>query len=306
MTAGLKAEYRLDKKLRGTMTKSEFAAAPFVEGEKSTKYETSIALDQGDPTGLYVFNLVLSPTNELYTGQSVISSVTTIGVLRVSCALTNVVTVAPWFSMSTDTTNEIQVAVSDVVNPFSIGAGDSIWSYEDDTFTQWEHVGNGEWNSPVTATTRGVFVSAESFPPGKAFWFIRNAPSDYICLIGRYTGEDYVFNLAGGTTAKPGYTLVANPTFFDVDLNDLEFVDGEGNVATPGLEDRITTQGISGRETIYFRNSDNTEWGRNVRKKVNGVLRTVWTKGGVIPSGTGFWYESKSGTTLKIRFEAAK
>ena len=116
------------------------------------------------------------------------------------------------------------MSVADVVNPFSIGGGDAIHAYETEggTFRVWERTGDGKWNAPVTVNTSGVSQSkAEeaTFAPGKAFWFVRNAPGPYIYLVGRFTGEDYVFDLEGGSAKEPGHTLVANPTFFDVALN---------------------------------------------------------------------------------------
>ena len=126
MGTGLRVQYRLDKKLRRDLAKDAFAAASFEIGELTGKYETNIPLAPDDPTGLYVFNIVFSPTNTELTGSSVIASCATIGVLRVSSALTNTVTVAPWMSMSVDSTNKIEMSVADVVNPFSIGGGDAI------------------------------------------------------------------------------------------------------------------------------------------------------------------------------------
>lgn len=311
MGTGLRVQYRLDKKLRRDLTKDEFAVASFEIGEMTGKYETNIPLNQGDPTGLYVFNIVFSPTNETLTGQSVIPSCATIGVMRVSSALTNTVTVAPWMSMSIDSTNKIEVSVADVVNPFSIGGGDAIHAYEaeDGTFRVWERKGDGKWNSPVTVNTSGVSQSkAEeaTFAPGRAFWLVRNAPGDYIYLVGRYTGEDYVFDLEGGTATEPGNTLVANPTFFDVALNDLAFVDGAGNAATPAAGDRIVFQDIAGMPTIYFRNRGNTSWGRNVSTQVGNRIKQIWTEDGTNTVGTGFWYYRSSGETLRIKFEASK
>ena len=306
---GLKVQYRLDKKLRGSRSKSEFEAASFEIGELTGKYETNIPLGPEDPTGLYVFNMVFSPTNTELTGQSVIASCTTIGVLRVSSALTNTVTVAPWLSMSVDSTNEIEVAVTDVVNPFSIGGGDSIHAYvtSNSTFRVWERKDDGDWNAPATVTTRGVSEStadASTFEPGKAFWLVRNAPGSYINLVGRYTGEDYVVELEGGTAEAPGHTLVANPTMFDIDLNDLVFVDDEGNAATPAEGDRITTRNLAGLETTYQLHKDTGRWGRNVSKKVNGRIRPVWTDGGTVSAGTGFWDTRTAEDALNIKFEA--
>ena len=313
MGTGLKVRYRLDRKLRRNHpTKDEFAAASFELGELTTKYETNIQLDSADPTGLYVFNIVFSPTNETLTGQSVIASCATIGVMRVSSALTNTVTVAPWMSMSVDSTNKIEVAVADVVNPFCIGGGDGIYAYEtaNDAFRVWERKGNGGWTTNATVTVKGVSESpaaeVATFGPGKAFWLVRNAPGDYIYLVGRYTGDDYEFNLGGGTVESPGFTLVANPTFFDIDLNDLVFVDGEGNAATPAADDRIVTQDIAGMQTVYFRHRTTGKWGCNVPTKVGNRIKQVWTEGGTIPAGTGFWYNRTTGGVLKIKFEAAK
>ena len=312
MGTGLKVQYRLDKKLRGTRTKSEFDEASFEIGELTGKYETNIPLGPDDPTGLYVFNIVFSPTNTELTGHSVIASCATIGVLRVSSALTNTVTVAPWLSMSVDTTNEIAAAVANIVNPFSIGGGDGIYAYETSsgTFRAWERKADGGWSTNVTVTVKGISEcpSAEeaTFEPGRAFWLVRNAPGPYIYLVGRYTGEDYVTELEGGTTAAPGHTLVANPTFHDIDLNELAFVDAEGDTATPAAKDRIMVMNIAGLQTIHFRNAANTEWGHNVTTNYRGRTKQVWTKGGTIPSGTGFWYMRTSDTPLNIKFESEK
>ena len=311
MGTGLRVQYRLDKKLRGTRTKSEFDAASFEIGELTGKYETNVPLGPHDPTGLYVFNIVFSPTNTQYEGQSVIASCTTIGVLRVSSALTNTVTVAPWLSMSVDSTNEVEVAVADVINPFSIGGGDTIHAYETDTgtFRMWERKDDGDWNAPVTVNTKGVSQSTaeeSTFEPGKAFWLGRKSPGEYIYLVGRYTGEDYVFDLEGGTAEAPGHTLVANPTMYDVALNDLVFVDGEDKAATPADGDRIIFQDASGYQTIYFPHATTKKWGRNVPTKVGRRVQNVWTEDGTNTMGTGFWYLRTDQSTLKIKFGGAR
>jgi hypothetical protein len=213
--------------------------------------------------------------------------------------------------MSIDSTNEIEVAVADVINPNSIGTGDAILAYDTvyKEFHTWEREAESSWNTPTTVTTSGVSVvvaEEAKLAPGKAFWLVRNAPGPYIYLIGRYTGEDYVMEIEGGTPEAPGHTLVANPTFNDVDLNSLVFVDGEGNAAAPAVDDRIMVMNIAGLQTIHFRNAANTEWGHNVTTNYRGRTKQVWTKGGTIPSGTGFWYMRTSDTPLNIKFESVK
>ena len=208
----------------------------------------------------------------------------------------------------------VDVSVSDVVNPNSgIVDDDMILSYNAVTsnFNVWakSSAKGDEWKPLTTVTKSGISVEAaesSSFAPGKAFWLVRNAPGDYIYLVGRYTGQDYVFDLEGGTAENPGHTLVANPTMYDIDLNDLVFVDGEGKTATPAAGDRIVTQDISGVQTVYFRHGKTGEWGRNVPTKVGNRTKQVWTKGGTIPAGTGFWYNRTAAEALKIRFGGAR
>ena len=92
----------------------------------------------------------------------------------------------------------------------------------------------------------------------------------------------------------------------DIDLNDLEFVDGEGNPASPASGDRITVMDIAGMQTIYARNAANTSWGRKVLVKVGRRTRQDWVEGGTIPAGTGFWYKRTASGTLKIRFDTTE
>ena len=141
-----------------------------------------------------------------------------------------------------------------------------------------------------------------------AFWLARNHPgsvgaTNYVYLVGRYTGDDYEFALNGGNIGSPGATLVANPTMYDVALDDLVFVDGDGNAAAPGANDYITVMNIAGVTTKYtYRNG---HWGCMVTTKINPFkTKNVWTRGGSVPSGTGFWYYRAADSALKIRFEA--
>ena len=270
-----------------------------------------------DPTGLYVFNIVLLPTNGLGeavldSDRAVLSSVATIGVMRVSSVLTNTVIATPWASMSYDIATNVDVSVSDVVNPNGLSDQDAIYAYnkEERNFSTWKNnVADGVWDEVLTVTKSGVSSSDANdtkFPLGKAFWLVRSNPSEYIYLVGRYTGEDVVAELAGGTTETPGHTLIANPTFYDVDLNDLSFVDAGGSPAVPAADDRILVMNIAGLQTIYYRNKDNTQWGRNVTQTVKGRRKQVWSAGGTIPAGTGFWYNRTAEGSLNIKFESVK
>ena len=304
---GLSVRFRLDKKLRGE--------SDFTLGELSDKYEMNVPLGFGendDSTGLYVFNMVLVPTNTLDTGTAVLASCTTVGVLRVACSNANTVAAAPWKSMSVDTVETRDVSVGEVVNQNGLSIDDMIVAYNaaSKNFSGWTNGGESGWKELATVTKSGVsFVDAETaqMPRGNAFWLVRSAPSRYFYLIGRYTGEDYVVKLQGGSKAEPGYTLVANPTMYDVDLNDLVFVDGEGNAAEPAVGDSIIVQDAAGLQTRYYRDSGNAKWGRSKQVRVGRRTVTQWHEGGVIPSGTGFWYNRTTADgELSIKFGGSK
>ena len=304
---GLRIHYRTERKLKG---ESEFTRL-----RDDDHPEMNVPLGPHDPTGLYKFSMVLTPTNELYTGEAVLASAATVGVVRVSSVLTNFVAAVPWRSMAIDTTNRQDVTISDVVNPNGLSTGDRLLYYNYDTgmFSEWSHT-NATWDAIKTVSELGVSeapAGTTRIASTNAFWLARNDPgsvgaTNYVYLVGRYTGENYEFALNGtNEVTAVGATLVANPTMYDVALDDLNFVDGEGNAATPGANDYITVMNIAGVTTKYtYRNG---HWGCMVTKKINPFkTQNVWTRGGSVPSGTGFWYYRTADSELKIRFEASR
>jgi hypothetical protein len=295
---GLNVRYRLDSKLRRRND------TDFVPGELTDKYETNVPLGPEDPTGLYVFNIVLVPTNELDTGIAVLPSVATVGVLRVSSPLTNTVAAVPWMSMAKDEARNEDISVPDVVNPNGISADDMILSYASAAgrFSGWAHGAGTAWNALTTVTKDGISLGdpeSTQFPRGGAFWLVRSAPGGSFHLVGRYTGDDYMTDIAGGSTENPVSTLAANPTMYAVALNDLAFTDASGNAATPGADDTIVFNTDGSASTVYVRNDANTAWGRWQKKLVGGRVRTVWVEDGVAASGTGFWYIRRTSGDLK-------
>ena len=305
---GLAVHYRLDRKLAGETA--------FTQGALTDKYEMNVPLAKDgadfDPTGLYVFNMVLAPTNELYTGQAVLASCATVGVLRVASAATNLVAAVPWMSMSSDRAENEDVLVSETVNPNGLSAGDRILAYSTaSNFNGWAHASGTEWSAIEAGTTDGVAVvetEETQFARGGAFWLVRTDPGPYVYLLGRYTGDGYTAALAGGTPEAPGYTLVANPTTSGVALNDLVFVDDSAAPAVPADGDRIVLQDAAGFQKFYVRNAANTEWGRYVSGMSDGLVTQSWESGAAVsvPSGTGFWYVRTDPGPLAIRFGGAQ
>ncbi|MBO7482520.1 MAG: hypothetical protein J6U17_01355 [Kiritimatiellae bacterium] len=310
---GLKVLYRTEKKLRD---ESDFSLLA-----EDDHYEMNIPLGPGDPTGLYRFSMVLTPTNNVETGEamygggeSVLASASTVGVIRVSSVLTNIVTAVPWKSMTLGTAEALDVTAADVVNPNGIAVGDRILYFDNASgnFSEWSHT-NATWDAITTVSELGVSeapADTTRLASSNAFWLVRGEPgavgaTNYVYLVGRYTGEGYEFPLAGGTLDSPGCTLVANPTMYDVGLNDLVFVDGVGNAATPHAGDCIVVMDIAGVNNTYYRDTANTTWGREVVTIVKGRRKKSFETDVTIPSGTGFWYYRKAASALKIKFDSA-
>ena len=311
---GLSVRYRLDRKLKG--------ASEFTPGEPSRKYEMNVPLDGGDPSGLYVLNIVLTPTNETYAaeyGNSVISSCTTIGVMRVASVLTNTVVSVPWYCTTHNLETNEDIQVANVLNPKGLSSGDSLYVYNNatDAFSVWNWSlpeCPDRWATNTTVTVNDIVCGTDPvktpLPRSSAFWLVRHDPgtvgaTNYIYLIGRYTGEKHVVELVPGESrSNPGHTLVGNPTMLDIDLNDLAFVDGEGNPSVPNVKDCIVMMDIAGVNKTYYRNANNTEWVHEVWIDDRGRRKRTKVSGGIVPSGTGFWYKRASGEELKIEFPA--
>ncbi len=302
---GLAVDYRLDRRLAGE--------AAFSEGPRSDKYEMNVPLGPSDPTGLYVFNIVLSTTNDP-VARAVLPSCATVGVLRVSSPATNVVAAVPWMSMASTKPENEPVEVAETVNPNGLSVGDRILAYSTaSNFQGWAHLSRlgTDWGALEAGETDGVAVvttNTTRFARGGAFWLVRTNPGDCFYLLGRYTGDEYTTEIAGGTAAAPAYTLVANPTMAGVNLNALVFVDGSGDPATPAAGDRIVVQDAAGFQKFYVRNAANTEWGRYVSGMSDGRVTQSWESGAAVavPSGTGFWYVRTDPGPLAIRFGGAQ
>ncbi len=301
--AGFTVRYRLDKKPSGADT--------FTEGATNDQYELNVPLAPDDPTGLYVFNIVLVPQNADDTGFAVLASATTAGVIRVVSPSTNMVTAIPWASLAVGTTTNVSVSVSEVLNPNGISEGDTMITHDaaSGKFNGWRYA-SGIWDPITSVSDLGIMISEPAtsrLSPGDAFWFVRTNPtSDGTAvpyyLLGRYVGDEYEADVAAGSAETPVGTLCANPLAAPIDLNDLSFTDADGSSVAPAAGDRIFVPTASGVKLTYFRNAANTEWGRNVTTKVRGRLKKTWSSGGTIPAGTGFWYSRASDSEMKIRF----
>lgn len=118
-------------------------------------------------------------------------------------------------------------------------------------------------------------------------------------VIGGACGRKYEYDL------ETGPTLIFNPNRQSFDLNDLVFVDENGDPVTPAMiaNDQITMPDVSGVDTIYvYRNN---EWGRYVTRKIAGRIRQVWEPGGEMKQNVYAWYyhAGSEGGNIKLKFE---
>ena len=286
---GLNIKYRLDRKLVGE--------SEFTQGALTDKYETNVPLGPGDPSGLYVFNMVLTPTNG--PGQSVLSSVTTAGVLRVTSSLTNTVTAVPWASMTTDSAESTPVSVAETVNPNGLSAGDEILAYDaaSGVFRAWTRAADNAWK-PVTTVTPTLVTSEEadaaSFARGDAFWLVRSDSSGPFFLVGRHADGACATPIAPGSAAAPASTLCANPTGKAISFKDLVF---NGEI---GADDTIVVTADDGIPSVYVWNASKNAWGYWHKTLVGRRIQSTWVEDGSVSPGMGFWYVRRSSGALSI------
>jgi hypothetical protein len=191
----------------------------------------------------------------------------------------------------------------------NLSAGDQLLAYDaaQSVYYGWTRTAAGSWEPQTTVSKRdGVDVAAkpEDFrlARGSAFWVVRGTPRDgdaaqtakpYF-LYGQHLAGTYEQTLSGGSKASPASSLCANPTASSVALDDLQFT---GSV---GKDDTIVLNADGATSTVYVRDKTNTGWGRYQKSLVNGYIRSVFVKGGAIPSGTGFWYVRRADGDLRL------
>ncbi len=312
--AGFDVFYRLDTKLKGK--------TDFTKGEETDDYDMNVPLDGDDPTGLYIFNIILRSniTNEqtkaLYEGNAIIASCSTVGVMRVSSKLKNTILATPWYDITTAYQTNVNVRARNAVNPNGIADGDTILAYNaaGGNFDGCERKKSAEkkWASLTTVTVEGTkeMDPDSRFELGKAFWLVRGTPTNTvngvvtnvpIYLIGRYSAESYTNVISGakisGSTTNAVPSLCANPLPNGVNLNDIVFV------GTIGDKDTIEIPNGSGVPLVCKRGTGKKnagKWGYDTKVKSGWAYKNKFVTDVTIPSGTGFWYIRRTENDLKI------
>lgn len=121
-----------------------------------------------------------------------------------------------------------------------------------------------------------------------------------IC-VGGDSGRRYVVEITPGTSADPTGVELINPTRHDIDLNDLVFVDSEGNPTLPYVGDRIIAYTETGVQTYFTRNAANTAWGHK-QTIPKPRPHQVWVSGGTLAQNARFYYVHYDSTQFSIQF----
>lgn len=131
-----------------------------------------------------------------------------------------------------------------------------------------------------------------------------NMAESYGIVIGGGCGKSYSYDLGSAPDAQHTVnSIVLNPTRHAYDVNELVFVDSEGNPATPDIGDRISLIDESGIMTTISRNGANTKWGRLVTRRIGGRIIQVWVDGGPMGQQQFIIYQRVGQGSLIMKFE---
>ncbi|MBR0504378.1 MAG: hypothetical protein IJJ84_03155, partial [Kiritimatiellae bacterium] len=261
-------------------------------------------------TGLYrVYTLLVPDVCQAITNE--IPSKNIIGVLEVESSLTNTVVAVPWKELASDPAVAKDITVSNYVSTVNLTNGDSVYALSDaskdkDTVYEMWVLNNGKWDivTTVSESASGYSVATEAaasdlkrFPRTKAVWVQRQKPLDEsganvpFFLIGQYEYKAVDIDVAGGSKAEPGYTLISVPSYKDFGINELDW----SGYSADGT-DFINV--VNGSRTVLLKwSADQKAWCTEVVKYRSGRPAGVKLEPYTTPlkAGTGFWFCRHSG-----------
>ena len=259
-------------------------------------------------TGLYRVTTLLVPNNELSITNE-IPSTNIIGVLEVNSSMTNTMAAVPFTALATDPANPTNMVVADWVQKGPLSGTAQVRAVgADGGYEMWQLKDNA-WESFTTIRTSddgGSTVidapeaSLRRLPRGGAVWLTRSNVSKPFFLIGQYSPDAVTVTIAAGNGEKLTPTMVANPTFEPVAINELTWS------GTPDTGDQILIP--SETETPIILTWNGSNWGASELEhyEKNGRMRTrvVRKTDYAIPPGRGFWYYRKATGGLSVTFPA--
>jgi hypothetical protein len=234
----------------------------------------------------------LSVTNE-------IPSTNIVGVLEIDSSLANTLAAVPWVALEQDPEGAdlVPVTVSNYLNTAHLEDNDAIQvASQGNIYKRWSwNKRDKKWNAATTVTKNAVYSATDAgehpLPGNSAVWISRaNSGNKPFFLVGQYSKNDVSLQIGGDESGDETFTLVSNPSFEPVRVNDYNW----GTNPVKGDVIRIPNE----KEAPLLLSWNGSEWGRLV--KLPGERYGVWKNDAVVPAGTGFWYMRK-GAAFEIK-----
>ena len=249
-------------------------------------------------TGFYRVTTLIVPADELSVTNE-IPSKNIVGVLEIDSSLANTLAAVPWVALEQDPEGDdlVPVTVSNYLNTAHLEDNDAIQvASQGNIYKRWSwNKRDKKWNAATTVTKNAVYSAADAgehpLPGNSAVWISRaNSGNKPFFLVGQYSKNDVSLQIGGDESGDETFTLVSNPSFEPVRVNDYNW----GTNPVKGDVIRIPNE----KEAPLLLTWNGSEWGRLV--KLPGERYGVWKNDAVVPAGTGFWYMRK-GAAFEIK-----
>ena len=249
-------------------------------------------------TGFYRVTTLIVPADELSVTNE-IPSKNIVGVLEIDSPLANTLAAVPWVALEQDPEGAdlVPVTVSNYLNTAHLEDNDAIQvANQGNIYKRWSwNKRDKKWNAATTVTKNAVYSATDAgeypLPGNSAVWISRaNSGNKPFFLVGQYSKNDVSLQIGGDESGDETFTLVSNPSFEPVRVNDYNW----GTNPVKGDVIRIPNE----KEAPLLLSWNGSEWGRLV--KLPGERYSVWKNDAVVPAGTGFWYMRK-GAAFEIK-----
>lgn len=237
------------------------------------------------------------------------TSANVFGLLKVTSSAAQTIVAVPWLECGGSGST---ISASNVVKTAELTVGDQLYYYNGSSYDAWtltESAGVKVWASVFSVAKPGkVTIAAastvQSIARGGALILVRQSPASlgYFYLYGQVAGDTSVTTpITASSNGNPVYNLVAPPSVKDggtIDINSTSDVEW----ANVGAADTIMLP--VGGEAVECQRKDGA-WKYLVRVQ-DGTIGTLpryvdtWVAAPTIPTGTGFWYVSRTATAPTV------
>ncbi len=228
-----------------------------------------------------------------------ITTTYTVGVMPLRLTSQETAICVPW--IESGQTNDV-VAVTNFIKTAGLSANTELYWYntngETPSFYAWKiETNNGPWTSLSGSAGSAPAPSETSLKRGDAVVLKLPSAGSYnqvVYVIGQYTGTAASTTIAGGTSASPTFTLLANPD----PSNNLTVHEKFTSALGSAEGDAITyADGATVRTVVAYMVSATLKWGYFTYK---GGVASFNEQLVTIPAGQGFWYRRCSSEDITV------